>query len=176
MAAVSNSLIGIYLKQFFYVADQVADFVNFYGFWKTADSFEEITWVPLSCNTSQTRTERFNEYGYGTLGITWIPGAYILCTIINYIGIRVSQIFKLVNHCWPQVFLVNVIHTYRIRRSIGLLVKKPICTAKPLVIWQLLHPLHSHPNSTFTREMRVLAITAMGFSAMFTFHLNNTRR
>ena len=73
MAAVSNSLIGIYLKQFFYVADQVADFVNFYGFWKTADSFEEITWVPLSCNTSQTRTERFNEYGYGTLGITWIP-------------------------------------------------------------------------------------------------------
>ena len=74
MAAVSNSLIGIYLKQFFYVADQVADFVNFYGFHTTADSFEKITNVSLSCNTSQTMTELFNQYGYVTLGITWIPG------------------------------------------------------------------------------------------------------
>ena len=77
MAAVSNSLIGIYLKQFFYVADQVWDFVNFYGFWKTADSFTKITNVPLSCNLTQTNTERFNEYGYVTLGITWLPGKKI---------------------------------------------------------------------------------------------------
>ena len=78
MAAVSNSLIGIYLKQFCYVADQVADFVNFYGFYETADSFDKIRTVTLSCNTSQTMTRLFNEYGYGTLGITWIPGAYVL--------------------------------------------------------------------------------------------------
>jgi hypothetical protein len=76
MAAVSNSLIGIYLKQFFYVADQVADFVNFYGFFRTAESIEKITIVPNSCNINQTITQRFNEYGFGTLGITWIPGAY----------------------------------------------------------------------------------------------------
>ena len=76
MAAASNSHIGIYLKQFFYVADQVADFVNFYGFYDTADSFEKITEVPLSCNLTQTITKVFTEYGLVTLGIPWIPGAY----------------------------------------------------------------------------------------------------
>ena len=76
MAAVSNSLIGIYLKQFFYVADQVADFVNFYGFYETIDSIEKNTIVPNSCNINQTITERFNQYGFVTLGITWIPGGY----------------------------------------------------------------------------------------------------
>ena len=88
MAAASNSHIGIYLKQFFYVADQVADFVNFYGFFRTAESFEKITKVPLSCNITQTNTERFFEYGFVTLGIAWIPGAYVLllriiCTLIS---------------------------------------------------------------------------------------------
>ena len=88
MAAVSNSLIGIYLKQFFHVADQVADFVNFSGFFRTAESFEKITKVPLSCNITQTNTERFFEYGFVTLGIAWIPGAYVLllriiCTLIS---------------------------------------------------------------------------------------------
>ena len=77
--AVSNSLLGIYLKQISHVCDQVADFVNFYGFKETADSLEKSdknTSVQLSCNVTQELTETFNEYGYVTLGITWIPGKY----------------------------------------------------------------------------------------------------
>ena len=75
MAAVSNSLIGIYLKQFFYVADQVADFVNFYGFTETASS---LGLLPNATSETKVKlTKTFNEYGYVTLGITWLPGKKI---------------------------------------------------------------------------------------------------
>ena len=77
--AVSNSLLGIYFKQVSHVCDQVADFVNSYGFIETADLLEKSdknTTVKLSCDVTKELTETFNEYGYVTLGITWIPGKY----------------------------------------------------------------------------------------------------
>ena len=83
MASATNSLLGIYLKQISHVFDQVADFVNFYGFKNTANLLEKsknVTTVELSCNKTQNLTETFNEYGYVTLGITWLPGEYILLT------------------------------------------------------------------------------------------------
>ena len=67
--AVSNPLIGTYLKQFSHVSDQVADFVNVYGFRKTAILLEK---NKKTVELSQT----FYEYGYVTLGITWIPGRF----------------------------------------------------------------------------------------------------
>ena len=81
MTSATNSLLGIYLKQISYVFDQVADFVNFYGFKNTANLLEKsenVTTVELSCNKTQDLTETFNEYGYVTLGITWLPGEYYL--------------------------------------------------------------------------------------------------
>ena len=78
-----TSLLGIYLKQISHVFDQVADFVNFYGFKNTANLLEKsknVTTVELSCNKTQDLTNTFNDYGYVTLGITWIPGKYILRT------------------------------------------------------------------------------------------------
>ena len=69
--AVSNPLLGIYLKQFSHVSDQVADFVNVYGFRKTANLLENST---HSVNLSQT----FYDYGSVTLGLTWLPGRFSL--------------------------------------------------------------------------------------------------
>ena len=84
--AVSNPLIGTYLKQISHVCDQVADFVNFYGFTETASALSSLNvkTVELSCNKTQDLTETFNEYGYVTLGITWIPGKYyVLLSLKN---------------------------------------------------------------------------------------------
>ena len=81
MTSVTKSLLGVYLKQISHVCDQVADFVNSYGFKETADSLEKSnksTTVELSCDVTQELTETFNEYGYVTLGITWLPGEYYL--------------------------------------------------------------------------------------------------
>ena len=73
--AVSNPLIGTYLKQISHVCDQVADFVNFYGFTETASS---LSLLPNATNETKVElTKTFNEYGYVTLGITWLPGKKI---------------------------------------------------------------------------------------------------
>ena len=70
--AVSNPLIGTYLKQISHVCDQVADFVNFYGFTETASSLSLLPNATIETKVELTKT--FNEYGYVTLGITWLPG------------------------------------------------------------------------------------------------------
>ena len=71
--AVSNPLIGTYLKQISHVCDQVADFVNFYGFTETASSLGLLP----NAKTKVKLIKTFNEYGYVTLGITWLPGKKI---------------------------------------------------------------------------------------------------
>ena len=67
--AASNSLIGTYLKQISQICDQVADFINFYGFIETANALEKN-------DTTVELSKTFNEYGYVTLGITWLPGTH----------------------------------------------------------------------------------------------------
>ena len=74
--AASNSLIGTYLKQVSQICDQVADFVNFYGFIETANALKknDTTVSSMTFNETVELSKTFNEYGYVTLGITWLPG------------------------------------------------------------------------------------------------------
>ena len=86
MAATISPVLGIYLKQILHVADQIADCVNVYGFWKTAKLIENST-QPVEDSQISTLpvelTDTFNEYGNVALGIIWLPGT--CSSIHNYL-------------------------------------------------------------------------------------------
>ena len=95
MAATISPVLGIYLKQFLHVSDQIADCVNVYGFWKTAKLIEnstqpvedsQISTLPVELTNSTYSvelTDTFNEYGNVALGIIWLPGTF--SSIHNYL-------------------------------------------------------------------------------------------